>query len=356
MKKTEISGHFLKIGKSSKSRPEFFHDSNGHLAESLLPSDLSSSPPPPRFTHLHCPPGPVSFLSLRRRHERTSAMDKTHLLGPLYLPWRINVSSLSPPIPSYRGSQKQLTFLAHKLPTARATCIAFRPPSFPAQLLQSPLPGPGRGLPPPHRLRSGARGGSRPPAPGPRAPTAALCPGPGSPTAALGMLRGGRECRLAVQALALGSGQAAGARLQLELQRPELELPEFSPHPSLPARRSRSGRGSRERRRASTRAGRASSGARSPARGSPRRGLSLLRRVPRAGTAGTRTGSHGRAREGRGQSGGMRRQPPRRLGSPALGPRRAAGARTRLRGGRGRQALREMLSSWRAAGVGTAHP
>ncbi|XP_073067524.1 syntaxin-binding protein 6 isoform X2 [Manis javanica] len=106
------------------------------------------------------------------------------------------------------------------------------------------------------------------------------------------MLRGGRGCRLAVQALALGSGQAAGARLQLELQRPELELPEFSPHPSLPARRSRSGRGSRERRRASTRAGRASSGARSPARGSPRRGLSLLRRVPRAGTAGTRTGSH----------------------------------------------------------------
>ncbi|XP_069416323.1 syntaxin-binding protein 6 isoform X1 [Ovis canadensis] len=55
------------------------------------------------------------------------------------------------------------------------------------------------------------------------------------------MLRGARGGSLASQALALGGGRA-GSRLQLELQRPELELPGVSP-PTPPSSRAAAGAG-----------------------------------------------------------------------------------------------------------------
>lgn len=138
----------------------------------------------------------------------------------------------------------------------------------PSPLLQSPLPclGPSRG-PPPSGLWSLEAG--------PRPAAAALCPGPGArlAQAALGMLRGGRGGRFASQALALGGGRA-GARLQLELGRLELELPGVS-LPLLPLR-ARQPKLAREPREAASQqpTRKALSGARSPVRGSLRGGAS----------------------------------------------------------------------------------
>lgn len=76
-----------------------------------------------------------------------------------------------------------------------------------------------------------------------------LCPRPGrcgSPTAALGMLTGSGGGRLVL--LARTRRQRAGARLQLELWRPELELPGVSPTPpsSRTAAGARAGAASRD--------------------------------------------------------------------------------------------------------------
>lgn len=130
------------------------------------------------------------------------------------------------------GTRKELTFLAGKLLTAQETCIAPRTLFLPDPLLQSPVPrtGPSLGPPPPSLWTVEVR--PRPPAAAPR-PEPGL---PGSITVALGMLRVGRGGRFAPQALALG-GRRAGARLQLELRRLELELLGVSPAPlSLRAR------------------------------------------------------------------------------------------------------------------------
>lgn len=114
---------------------------------------------------------------------------------------------------------------------------------------------------------------SRPPAP-------ALCRGPGcsgSPPAPLGMLRGGRGGRLARRALALGGGPA-DARLQLELRRPELELPRVSSPLTAPSARAAAGAGAEAAnlREPGSRlpGGPDWSGARSPKRGSPQGGAS----------------------------------------------------------------------------------
>lgn len=78
-----------------------------------------------------------------------------------------------------------------------------------------------------------------------------LCPGPGrcgSPTAALGMLTGSGGGRLVLLARTRRRRQRAGARLLLELWRPELELPGVSPTPpsSRTAAGARAGAASRE--------------------------------------------------------------------------------------------------------------
>lgn len=160
------------------------------------------------------------------------------------------------------------------------------------------------------------------------------------------MLRGGRGGRFASQALALG-GRRAGARLQLELRRLELELPGVS----LPLRplRARQPKPAREPREAAGQQPTPRSLVRSP---EPRAGqppgrslagwdacraLALPGHEPGC-TVGPGRGE--RAGEAEARPGGMRLQRPQRSGLPALGPMREAGAGTPRRGRRGRQALR----------------
>lgn len=127
-----------------------------------------------------------------------------------------------------------------------------------ARLLQTPfLPRPLRPGPLPHQPlpllthpRRSNPGGSP-------APSSAFCPRAGarrsSPTTALGMLRGARG---AAAPPAATGGETAGSRLQLSSSARSWSCREF-PQPLLLARGSRSRRGRRERRPASTRAGRA---------------------------------------------------------------------------------------------------
>lgn len=176
-----------------------------------------------------------------------------------------------------------LSFQIESCREAQRSSLPFQPTNFsqPVKLAfpsaRGFSPGPFAPGPPLRRLPilafSSPTPRGREPGAGLRPPTAALCPGPGrprSPTAALGMLRGGRGGRFASQALALGGGRARGCSWSSSAR--SWSCREFPPHPSLSARGSGSRRGSRERRRASTRAGQALSGARSPARGSPRGG------------------------------------------------------------------------------------
>ncbi|XP_053783983.1 syntaxin-binding protein 6 isoform X2 [Desmodus rotundus] len=163
--------------------------------------------------------------------------------------------------------------------------LALRPAHYFSPALCSRAPSPAQSPPwVPHRLRSEAwRSGPGPP---PQLPVRRR---PGSFAAALGMLRDVRGGRFASPALALG-GRWADERLQLELGRPELELPGVSPPP--PSLRARQPEPAREPREAASQHPSQSSLVRSPARGSPREGASPLGRVPRAGTARARTGLH----------------------------------------------------------------
>ena len=184
--------------------------------------------------------------------------------------------------------------------------LALRPAHYFSPALCSRAPSPAQSPPwVPHRLRSEAwRSGPGPP---PQLPVRRR---PGSFAAALGMLRDVRGGRFASPALALG-GRWADERLQLELGRPELELPGVSPPP--PSLRARQPEPAREPREAASQHPSQSSLVRSPARGSPREGASPLGRVPRAGTARARTGLHGRVWGGERAGelgGGMRLQQP----------------------------------------------
>lgn len=252
-----------------------------------------------------------------------------------------------------RSSRKQLTFLTHKLPKTRETCKALRTPRLPRPLLPGPLPAP---APPslPHPRRSGARGGSP-------APSSAFCPWAGAREFAHGRTgHAQRRPRGQPRFAGARSRRRAGSRLQLELQRPELELPGVSP-PAPPSSRAAAGAG----------AGGASGGQPAPEQAElvrspePRTGqfpgrslagwdacgaLALSGHRPRCKVG------PGRGEPGRGQSGagGMRLQQPWLLERPARCLMRVARSGTPLRGGGSRQAPREMLSSWRAAGEGAA--
>lgn len=237
----------------------------------------------------------------------------------------------------HRDSQKQLTFLADKLPATHETCPALARCFSPAPC--SRVPSPAQSLPAvPHHLRSRAWEA------GPRPPATALCGVPGSsgsPTAALGMLRGGRGGRFASQALALGGRRARGCSWSSGAR--SWSCRSFPPTP--PSSRAAAGAGAE--------AARGGQPAPDPAESCPEpeapRGAApgeeprWLGRVPRTGTVWARAGLNGRARvwgaggRGRGQARGMRLQPPQRLGLPALSPMREAGSGTPLRSRRGRQ-------------------
>lgn len=153
----------------------------------------------------------------------------------------------------------------------------------------------------------------------------------------------------------------AGARLQLELRLPELELERVSPatrplcaRQPEPARKPGAltsqypGRPSLVR-SLEPRAGQP-----------PGRSLASWDACSALALPGHESGctvglGRGERAGGRGRSqarpGGMRLQQPQRLGLLALGLMREAGARTPLRGGRSGQTTREMLSSWRERGL-----
>lgn len=253
-----------------------------------------------------------------------------------------------------RSSRKQLTFLTHKLPTTRETCKALQTPFLPRPLRPGPLPAP---APPSltHPRRSGTRGGSP-------APSSAFCPRAGALELAHGRTghaqrRPRRQPRFAgarTRRRAGGLAAAAGAPA------PGVGVAgSFPPNPSLLARGSRSRRGRRERRPASTRAGRARPEPRARYGAVPGEEPRGLGRVRRTGTAWAQTALQGRAgawgtgqRPGRGW--GVRLQQPWLLERPARCLMRVARSGTPLRGDGSRQAPREMLSSWRAAGEGAA--
>ncbi|XP_035885528.1 syntaxin-binding protein 6 isoform X1 [Phyllostomus discolor] len=167
--------------------------------------------------------------------------------------------------------------------------LALRPAHFFSPALCSRAPSPAQGLPwVSHRLRSGAwRSG-----PGPQAQLPVPSPGAQARSrrhwacselaAGAGLLR--RRSHSAAGGRARGCSWSSGAW--------SWSCREFPLHPSLFPRGSRSRRGSRERRPASTLASRALSGARSSARGSPRGGASPLGRVPHAGSARARAKLH----------------------------------------------------------------
>lgn len=203
----------------------------------------------------------------------------------------------------------------------------------PSPLLQSTLPclGPSRG-PPPSGLWSPEEG------PCPQPPLSAPGPAHGS-RAALGMLRGGAGAG----SLRRRSHSAAGgrARSAAGARRPELELPGVS----LPLRplRARQLKPARELREAASQppTRTAVSGARSPARGSPRRGASLAGTACLAGALPGHEpgftvwpGRGERAGEAEARPGGMRLQQPQRSGLRALGVPGAPCSRRWVRGGR----------------------
>ncbi|XFG12017.1 hypothetical protein AB1E19_015641 [Capra hircus] len=183
-----------------------------------------------------------------------------------------------------RSSRKQLTFLTHKLPTTLETCKALQTPFLPRPLRPGPLPAP---APPSltHPRRSGTRGGSP-------APSSAFCPRAGALELAHGRTghaqrRPRRQPRFAgarTGRRAGGLAAAAGAPA------PGVGVAgSFPPNPSLLARGSRSRRGRRERRPASTRAGRARPEPRAPYGAVPGEEPRGLGRVRRTGTAWAQT-------------------------------------------------------------------
>ena len=236
-----------------------------------------------------------------------------------------------------RSSRKQLTFLTHKLPTTRETCKALQTPFLPRPLRPGPLPAPAPTTHP-HPRRAGARGGSP-------APSSAFCPRARALELAHGRTgHAQRRPRGQPRFAGARTQRRAGSRLQLELQRPELELPGVSP-PTPPSSRAAAGAG----------AGGASGGQPAPAQAElvrspePRTGqfpgrslagwdacgaLALPGHKPRC-KVGPGLGEPGRGQAG---AGGMRLQQPWLLERPARCLMRVARLGTPLRGGGSRQA------------------